>query len=84
MIRNHATLIVGQNPDDLDNNLDEIFITAGDVCGHPTIVGGGYQARYQDLYTEETVINSCAVPANRGADPNDRDSWEGAFNFDED
>jgi hypothetical protein len=29
------------------------------------------------------VTNSCAVPANRGADPLDRDSWEGAFQFDD-
>ena len=46
MIRNHATLIVGQNYIDLDNNRDEIFITAGEECGHPTLIGGGYQATY--------------------------------------
>lgn len=75
MIKNHATLLVGSNEADLMINMDEFFIKAGEECGHPTIMGGGYSATYQDLYTDESVPNSCAVPANRGADPEDRSTW---------
>jgi hypothetical protein len=75
MVDRKAVLAVAENSADFSDNID--MFTKYETCE------SGWSNRkatnHQDIYIEETTPNSCAVPANRGADPTDRSTWNDKF-----